>query len=33
MARTIYDLIVVGDGIGGSVLAKVMAEHEARVLK
>jgi flavin-dependent dehydrogenase len=33
MAGTIYDLIVVGGGIGGSVLAKVMAEHGARALK
>jgi choline dehydrogenase-like flavoprotein len=33
MARTIYDFIVVGDGIGGSILAKVMAEHGARALK
>jgi flavin-dependent dehydrogenase len=33
MAGTIYNLIVVGGGIGGSVLAKVMAGHGARALK
>ncbi|HEU5097487.1 MAG TPA: FAD-dependent monooxygenase [Roseiflexaceae bacterium] len=27
-----YDLIVVGGGVGGSTLAKIMAEHGARVL-
>jgi 2-polyprenyl-6-methoxyphenol hydroxylase-like FAD-dependent oxidoreductase len=32
MVKTIYDLIIVGGGIGGSTLAKVMAEHGARVL-
>lgn len=32
MENRIYDLIIVGGGIGGSVLAKVMAEHGARVL-
>ena len=32
MEKKIYDLIIVGGGIGGSVLAKVMAEHGARVL-
>jgi 2-polyprenyl-6-methoxyphenol hydroxylase-like FAD-dependent oxidoreductase len=32
MAKTIYDLIIVGGGIGGSTLAKVMAGHGARVL-
>lgn len=32
MDRTHYDLIIVGGGIGGSVFAKVMAEHGARVL-
>ena len=32
MEKPIYDLIIVGGGIGGSVLAKVMAEKGARVL-
>lgn len=32
MAKTSYDLIIVGGGMGGSVLAKVMAEHGVRVL-
>ena len=32
MAKTIYDLIIVGGGIGGSALAKAMAERGARVL-
>ena len=32
MEKAIYDLIIVGGGIGGSVLAKVMAEKGARVL-
>ncbi len=27
-----YDIITVGGGLGGSALAKVMAEHGARVL-
>ncbi len=32
MASTTYDIITVGGGVGGSALAKVMAEHGARVL-
>ncbi len=32
MDKARYDLIIVGGGIGGSVLAKAMAEHGARVL-
>ena len=32
MASNTYDLITVGGGLGGSTLAKVMAEHGARVL-
>lgn len=32
MAKTSYDLIIVGGGMGGAVLAKVMAEHGVRVL-
>jgi flavin-dependent dehydrogenase len=32
MARKTYDIITVGGGLGGSALAKAMAEHGARVL-
>ena len=32
MASTSYDVITVGGGLGGSALAKAMAEHGARVL-
>lgn len=32
MTNGIYDIITVGGGLGGSSLAKVMAEHGARVL-
>ena len=32
MASISYDLVIVGGGLGGSTLAKVMAEHGARVL-
>jgi flavin-dependent dehydrogenase len=32
MAQGTYDIITVGGGLGGSSLAKVMAEHGARVL-
>lgn len=32
MTNNTYDLITVGGGLGGSALAKVMAEHGARVL-
>jgi flavin-dependent dehydrogenase len=32
MANDTYDIITVGGGLGGSALAKVMAEHGARVL-
>jgi 2-polyprenyl-6-methoxyphenol hydroxylase-like FAD-dependent oxidoreductase len=32
VANGIYDIITVGGGLGGSALAKVMAEHGARVL-
>jgi menaquinone-9 beta-reductase len=32
MATDTYDIITVGGGLGGSALAKVMAEHGARVL-
>jgi 2-polyprenyl-6-methoxyphenol hydroxylase-like FAD-dependent oxidoreductase len=32
MAHSTYDIITVGGGLGGSALAKVMAEHGARVL-
>jgi len=32
MASGIYDIITVGGGLGGAALAKVMAEHGARVL-
>ena len=32
MTSDIYDIITVGGGLGGSALAKVMAEHGARVL-
>lgn len=32
MANNTYDIITVGGGLGGSSLAKVMAEHGARVL-
>lgn len=32
MAHSIYDIITVGGGLGGSTLAKVMAEYGARVL-
>ena len=32
MASGTYDIITVGGGLGGSSLAKVMAEHGARVL-
>jgi 2-polyprenyl-6-methoxyphenol hydroxylase-like FAD-dependent oxidoreductase len=31
MAKTSYDLIIVGGGMGGSALAKAMAEHGVRV--
>ena len=33
MANDIYDIITVGGGLGGSALAKAMAEHGARVRK
>lgn len=32
MASNTYDIITVGGGLGGSALAKAMAEHGARVL-
>jgi 2-polyprenyl-6-methoxyphenol hydroxylase-like FAD-dependent oxidoreductase len=32
MGSKTYDLITVGGGLGGSALAKAMAEHGARVL-
>jgi flavin-dependent dehydrogenase len=32
MANSIYDIITVGGGLGGSALAKAMAAHGARVL-
>ena len=32
MASSTYDIITVGGGLGGSALAKAMAEHGARVL-
>ncbi len=32
MANGTYDIITVGGGIGGSTLAKAMAEHGARAL-
>ena len=32
MASGMYDIITVGGGLGGSALAKTMAEHGARVL-
>ncbi len=32
MASTDYDIITIGGGLGGAALAKVMAEHGARVL-
>lgn len=32
MASGTYDIITVGGGLGGAALAKVMAEHGARVL-
>jgi 2-polyprenyl-6-methoxyphenol hydroxylase-like FAD-dependent oxidoreductase len=32
MAQKTYDIITVGGGLGGSALAKAMAEHGARVL-
>jgi len=32
MAGGVYDVITVGGGVGGAALAKVMAEHGARVL-
>jgi 2-polyprenyl-6-methoxyphenol hydroxylase-like FAD-dependent oxidoreductase len=32
MASISYDLVIIGGGLGGSTLAKVMAEHGARVL-
>ena len=32
MQSKIYDIITVGGGLGGSALAKAMAEHGARVL-
>ncbi len=32
MASTGYDIITIGGGLGGSALAKVMAERGARVL-
>ena len=32
MASGTYDIITIGGGLGGSTLAKVMAEHGARVL-
>jgi len=32
MAGKTYDIITVGGGLGGSALAKAMAEHGARVL-
>src|SRR5215467_12102516 len=32
MSNPIYDIICVGGGLGGSAMAKAMAEHGARVL-
>ncbi len=32
MAGQVYDIVTVGGGIAGSVLAKAMAEHGAKVL-
>ena len=32
MANGLYDLITIGGGLGGSALAKTMAEQGARVL-
>ena len=32
MASTDYDIIAIGGGLGGAAVAKVMAEHGARVL-
>jgi choline dehydrogenase-like flavoprotein len=32
VANSMYDIITVGGGLGGSALAKAMAEHGARVL-
>jgi flavin-dependent dehydrogenase len=32
MASGIYDIIIVGGGLGGASLAKAMAEHGAKVL-
>ena len=32
MADVAYDIITVGGGLGGSSLARVMADHGARVL-
>jgi menaquinone-9 beta-reductase len=32
MTSNTYDIITVGGGLGGSALAKVMADHGARVL-
>ena len=32
MASNAYDIVTIGGGLGGSALAKAMAEHGARVL-
>jgi menaquinone-9 beta-reductase len=32
MSNPVYDIITVGGGLGGSAIAKTMAEHGARVL-
>ena len=32
MSNPVYDIITVGGGLGGSAIAKAMAEHGARVL-
>ena len=32
LAGDTYDIITIGGGLGGSTLAKAMAEHGARVL-
>ena len=32
MVTSQYDIVTVGGGLGGSALAKVLAEHDARVL-
>ena len=32
MSCPVYDIITVGGGLGGSAIAKAMAEHGARIL-